>query len=385
MTTLAGLADADPSCVDDEEVRADRRRRLFAAMDDHGLDALVLGRPAEVAFASGARQLWTAGTRPFGPACVAVRATRRTHLLSVSDFDVPTEVGHDDLFGLFWNPANLAAALAAIPGLADAARVGTTSSSPGFPRLIAAAAPGAEVVDGGAAVRAARTPKSAAEVARIAAAAGIAEAALDAMTGALRPGGTERDLVATYLESIAARGAPTPPTEGVACATPSRGPVALRRIATDVPIETGQLVVLDPGAFFRGYEGGVGRTRVAGAAASGRQRALARRCRLAADAVAAACRAGATGRDLLGAWTSCGETLPAAPLAHGVGLGAEPPVIGAGIGAGSVLPAGTVLAVTGWVGEAGVGGVLTRDLVLVTDGEPQVLTAGGRDLAGEER
>jgi Xaa-Pro aminopeptidase len=234
-------------------------------------------------------------------------------------------------------------------------------------------------------VRVARTPKSAAEVARIAAAAGIAEAALDAMTGALRPGGTERDLVATYLESIAARGAPTPPTEGVACATPSRGPVALRRIATDVPIETGQLVVLDPGAFFRGYEGGVGRTRVAGAAASGRQRALARRCRLAADAVAAACRAGATGRDLLGAWTSCGETLPAAPLAHGVGLGAEPPVIGAGIGAGSVLPAGTVLAVTGWVGEAGVGGVLTRDLVLVTDGEPQVLTAGGRDLAGEER
>jgi Xaa-Pro aminopeptidase len=67
-----------------------------------------------------------------------------------------------------------------------------------------------------------------------------------------------------------------------------------------------------------------------------------------------------------------------------VGLGAEPPVIGAGIGAGSVLPAGTVLAVTGWVGEAGVGGVLTRDLVLVTDGEPQALTASGRDLAGEE-
>jgi Xaa-Pro aminopeptidase len=383
MTTLAGLARADPSCVDDDDVRADRRRRLFAAMDAHGLDALVLGRPAEVAFASGARQLWTSGTRPFGPACVAVLATRRTHLLAVSDADVPAEVGHDDLLGLFWNPANLAAALAAIPGLADAARVGTTSTSPGFPRLIAAAAPGAELVDGAAALWEARAPKSAAEVARIVAAGGIAEAALDAMAAALRPGVTERDLLATYLECIAARGAPTPPTEGVACATPTRGAVARRRIATGVPLEAGQLVALDPGAFFRGYEGGVGRTRVVDGNASARQRALVRRCRVAVDAVVAACRPGARGRDLVGAWTSCGEACPAAPLAHGMGLGAEPPVIGAGVGVGSVLAAGTVLAVTGWVSQAGVGGALIRDLVLVTERGARVLTASDRDPVGE--
>ena len=63
---------ADPTMVDDAGLRADRRRRLFAAMDDHDLDVLVLGRPAEIAFATGARQLWTAGSRPFGPGCVAV-------------------------------------------------------------------------------------------------------------------------------------------------------------------------------------------------------------------------------------------------------------------------------------------------------------------------
>jgi Xaa-Pro aminopeptidase len=374
---------ADPSRVDDAELRADRRRRLFAAMADHDLDVLVLGRPAEVAFASGARQLWTAGSRPFGPACVAVRATGRTHLLSVSDHDVPAEVSHDDLFGLSWNPANIAAALAGIPGLPEAARVGTTSSSPGFPRLVASVAPCAEVVDGSTAVWAARTPKSAAEVARIAAAVGLAEAALAAMAAALRPGGSERGLVATYLEAIASLGAPTPPTEGVACATPTRGPVALRRIATDVPIEAGQLVALDPGAFHRGYEGGLGRTRVVGRPASHGQRALGDRCRTALDAVVAACRAGATGGDLVAAWTSCGEVLPAAPLAHGVGLGVEPPIVGAGVGAASVLAPDTVLAVTGWVAEEGVGGVLERDLVLVTDGDPQVLTASGRGPAGE--
>jgi Xaa-Pro aminopeptidase len=368
---------ADPSRVDDADLRADRRRRLFAAMADHDLDALVLSRPAEVAFATGARQLWTAGTRPFGPACVVVRATGRTHLLSVSDADVPPEVGHADLYGLSWNPANVAAALASIPGLRDARRVGTTSSTPGLDRLLGAVAPGAEVVDGGPALAAARSPKSPAEVDRIAAAAGLAVTALAAMAAALRPGVSERDLLAAYLEAIAAAGAPTPPSEGVACATPTRGPVALRRIATDEPIDAGRLVVLDPGAFHRGYEGGIGRTRVAGAEPTAAQRALARRCRAAVDAVVAACRPGATGADLVAAWSAAGEALPREPLAVGIGLGVEPPVVGAGLGATATLADGAVLAVTGWVAEEGVGGVLERDLVHVTAAGPAVLTRNG--------
>jgi Xaa-Pro dipeptidase len=368
---------ADPTCVDDADVRADRRRRLFAAMADHDLDALVLGRPAEVAFATGARQLWTAGTRPFGPACVAVRATGRTHLLSVSDAEVPPEVGHDDLYGLSWNPANVAAALASIPRLPESRRVGTTSSTPGLDRLLGAIAPGAEVVDGGPALAAARSPKSPAEVARITDAAALATTALAAMTAALRPGVSERDLLAAYLEAIAAAGAPTPPTEGVACATPARGPVVLRRIATADPIDAGRLVVLDPGAFHRGYEGGIGRTRVAGAEPTSAQRTLARRCRAAVDAVVAACRPGTTGAALVAAWSATGEALPREPLAVGVGLGVEPPVVGPGLGATATLAAGTVLAVTGWVAEEGVGGVLERDLVHVTGDGPRLLTRNG--------
>jgi Xaa-Pro dipeptidase len=373
MTTAV----ADPTCIDDADVRADRRRRLFAAMADHDLDALVLGRPAEVAFATGARQLWTAGTRPFGPACVAVRATGRTHLLSVSDAEVPPEVGHDDLYGLSWNPANVAAKLASIPRLPESRRVGTTSSTPGLDRLLGAIAPGAEVVDGGPALAAARSPKSPAEVARIADAAALATTALAAMTAALRPGVSERDLLAAYLEAIAAAGAPTPPTEGVACATPARGPVVLRRIATADPIDAGRLVVLDPGAFHRGYEGGIGRTRVAGAEPTSAQRALARRCRAAVDAVVAACRPGTTGAALVAAWSATGEALPREPLAVGVGLGVEPPVVGPGLGATATLAAGTVLAVTGWVAEEGVGGVLERDLVHVTGDGPRLLTRNG--------
>jgi Xaa-Pro dipeptidase len=372
---MSEVAIEGPTCVDDDEVRADRRRRLFEAMAAHELDALILGRPAEVAFASGARQLWTAGSRPFGPAAVAVLDTGRVHLLSVSDFDVPPEVGHDDLYGLAWNPANLVASLAAIPGLRDARRVGTTSSSPGFPRLVASIAPNAEIVDASPAVSAVRTPKTPAEVSRIRAAMALAAQGLDAMAEALRPGVTERALLAAHAERIASLGAPLLPTEGVACATATSGAVRLRRVATDRPIEAGQLVALDAGAFFRGYEGGVGRTLVAGRDAPAGGRELAERCVAALHATVEACRAGATGADVVAAWSSSGEPLPPVPLAHGTGLGVEPPVIGDGIGAGSVLVAGTVLAVTGWVVEEGVGGHLERDLVLVTDGSPEVLTA----------
>lgn len=367
----------DPAPVDDEDLRADRRRRLFDALAEHDLDALVLGRAAEVTFASGARQLWTAGTRPVGPACVAVATTRRVHLLSVSDFDVPPELSHEDLFGLSWNPANLARSLAAIPGLAAARRVGTTSSSPGFASLVRAAAPAAEVVDGGPAMWSARLTKSAAEVDRIRAACAIAGAALDAMVDALAPGCTERDLLAVYLARISSLGAPTPPTEAVACATPSVGPARLRRIADRAPVTAGQLVALDPGAFHRGYEGGAGRTWLCpGAAPTARQRRLAERCRAGVDAVLAACRPGATGAELCAAWETSGAPLPPVALVHGVGLGMEPPVIGAGVGAASTLTPSMVVAVTGWVAEDDAGGFLERELVVVRDDEPEVLSRG---------
>jgi Xaa-Pro aminopeptidase len=360
--------------IDDPEVRADRRRRLFEAMAAHQLDAVVLGRPAEVAFAAGARQLWTAGSRPFGPACVVVRATGRVHLLSVSDFDVPPEIGHEDLYGLRWNPANLARDLAAIPGLAEARRIGTTSSSPGFDRLLGAIAPGAEPVDATEALWEARLPKSDEEVERILAAVAIARIGLAAMDAALVPGCTERGLRAACLEAIAAAGAPTAPTEGVACATAASGPVHLSRLDGTDPIEAGRLVVLTPGGFHRGYEGGIGRTRVVGGAWTEAQRELADRCRAARARVVDACRPGATGAALVTAWEAAGEPLPPVPLVHGVGLGMEPPVVDGLVGHDAVLAPRTVVAVTGWVAAEGVGGVLERDLVLVGDDGPVLLT-----------
>src|SRR5947209_2459116 len=125
MTIVGTMASMEGGRVDFARMRQERRARLLEAMAAHDLDVLVLGRPASVVYASGARQLWTAGARPFGPACVMVRETGRVHLLSVFDEGVPPEVTHDELFGLSWNPANLVASLARIPGLRSARRVGT--------------------------------------------------------------------------------------------------------------------------------------------------------------------------------------------------------------------------------------------------------------------
>jgi len=44
-------------------------------MEAYDLDILVLGRQANIRYVTGAPQLWIAGTRPFGPMCVVVRAT----------------------------------------------------------------------------------------------------------------------------------------------------------------------------------------------------------------------------------------------------------------------------------------------------------------------
>src|SRR5439155_1699345 len=106
-----------------------------------------------------------------------------------------------------------------------------------------------------------------------------------------------------------------------------------RRIGTDslspgfdgliAGVATGAEVV-DPGAGFAGYEGGVGRTRAAGPPPAGAG-ALAERATAALDALLAACRPGATGRDIKEAWAATGEPMPDAPIAHGLGLGMEPP------------------------------------------------------------
>ena len=366
--------------IDFARLRADRRRRLLEAMTAHDLDAVILGRPANVAYASGTRQLWTAGARPFGPACIVVRETGRAHLLSTWDEGVPEEVGHEDLFGLSWNPVRVIGNVAAVPGLARARRVGTDGFGVGTPRLVASVAPGAEVADAGTALAAARSVKTPDELVCLETALAVAEGALAALGGALRPGVTERELVGVHAAALAERGVTAPGSEAVACATPRRGPVRLRRVAGDRRVGAGELVALSANALYCGYEGAVARTRVAGTEApTAAQARLVERARAATGAVVAACRPGASGADLLAAWRQTGEGPSPEPVVWGLGLGMEAPVVSAAgpaapVGAAAVVTEGMVLAVQGWVTEEGAGGALHLDVVHVAASGPRVLS-----------
>src|ERR1700757_5511594 len=89
---------------DARALRLGRRQRALAQMEAYDLDILVLGRQANVRYVTGAPQRWIAGTRPFGPVCVVVRATGEIFLNSTADEGIPEEIGRDRLYGLAWDP-----------------------------------------------------------------------------------------------------------------------------------------------------------------------------------------------------------------------------------------------------------------------------------------
>ncbi len=82
--------------------------------------------------------------------------------------------------------------------------------------------------------------------------------------------------------------------------------------------------------------------------------------------------------ELLSAYDAANEPLPPMPVAHGLGLGFDPPVVTPQLpstAAQEILEPGMVLSVTGYVWHEGVGAVLGREAVLVTPDGPEVLTS----------
>jgi Xaa-Pro aminopeptidase len=359
---------------DAKALRSGRRDRVLAQMAENDIDILVLGRQANVRYVTGAPQLWVAGTRPFGPICEVIRATGEIHLNSTWDEGIPDEISHDHLYGLAWNPMTLIEVLKKLPGADSVRRVGTDSLTPTFAQLLPMAFPAAELVDAEPALRAARRIKTADEIAVLRGALGVAEQALAAARAELAAGITELSLTGAMMEAMAAGGVTTPATQDGAWITPKDH--SWRRDSTDGRIADGDLVALSAGALADGYVGEVGRTWPVGDVPGAD--ALFRRSNELWERLIAACRPGGQASDLLSAYEAAGEPLPATPVAHGLGLGFDPPVISADLPATCAqerLESGMVLAVTGYVWEPGVGAVFSRDALLIGDDGAEVLTA----------
>jgi Xaa-Pro aminopeptidase len=305
---------------------------VFDAMATAGLDVLVLGHRDSVAYVTGARSLWTAGSRPFGPACVLVGSVRSVHMLSSWDEGIPPEIPFDHLYGVTWNGAVLAGALAGIPGLAAARRIGVEALSPGFERMARRLAAGAELVPADDLMRAVRALKLPAEVARIRAAVAVARAGMEAAGAALAGGAGLTGARVAALEAAAGRGV-TVPTSGVA--------------VTQVATAARSVAHVDIGLLVGGYEGGLGRTLPEDATApvAAAQRRL-----------VDACRPGASVADLRGA-VAAGVTRW---VVRGSGMGFETPVMTATLGRGEVIEEHMVLSV-----GIELDGIRRRDLAVV--------------------
>lgn len=362
---------------DSPELRAGRRARLLAAMAEHDLDVLVLGRVANIRYASGVPILWNAGTRPFGPGCVVVRDADEVFLMSTWDEGVPDDIPHDHLFGITWNPMNYVDVLKGIAAAATPRRVGTDAMSPLFSQLLPMAFEGAEIVDGSATLRSARRIKSWAEVEAIGASIDIAGAGLAAAVAELRPGVSERELTAVFMDAMASHGITTPATQDVVRVT-SAG-TRPGGSGTDRRIEAGDLVAFDAGVVAGGYVGEVGRTWAADpdTRAAGTESLYERWDRL-WTLLLDACRPGATATGLLDAYRSAGEPLPATPIGRGLGLGFDDPVIARDLpqtAAREHLDPGVVLVVTATVADEAVGTITTHDSVLIAEHGPEVLSS----------
>ena len=292
------------------------RERVLRAMAAEGVDVLLLGREGNARYVSRAQRLFLAGERAFAPGCVVVRETGAVHLLSATDFGVPPELKHSNLYAPSWNPATLIGRVAAIPGVASATRVGVDGLTPGFDALLASGLPRAELVDGESLMRAVRRVKSPDEVALIRAAAVVADATMTAALDAVGNGEPDATVKAVAMEAMADHRVTTAAFE----------PRVARR---------DERVTVAVGVLREGWEADVMRTMPGPARPEGLDKAIHR------------CRPGTKVADLAGTGV------------HGVGLGYEvlaPP---------DVLEAGMVVS----IGAAG-----ARDTVLVTETAPEVLT-----------
>ncbi len=372
--------------VDFGSLRRARTDRLFGWMEELGLDVCVLGREANVRYATGARRLWTSLTRPFGPTCIAVRATQDVHLLSFSASyeGIPEELQPDDIYAVTWNPMNLIDHIRGMPETAEAQRVGVDGLSPLFDGLLRMAFPAAELVGIQPELLGLRRVKLAAEIECLRIAAATAEASIVAAIQELRPGTTGKQLQARYLARMCELGTSQFAQQGTFNAFGPGGELSF--ITSDAPLPSGAAVALAGGVLWAGYEGSLARTWWCGTAEPpAALRRLAKEWQRACTTLLAACRHGVSGAELLPLLDAAGADRMHSAV-YAVGLGHEGPLAAGWLDGGAlerqVLQTGMVVGIRILLRRNGFG-YLAEDMALVGgQGAEPITTLGYGTLAG---
>lgn len=250
----------------------------------------------------------------------------------------------------------------------------------GDQRRWAAAEAVAEVAPMASVVEELRAVKDPAELARIEAAAAVADEALEEIRPRLRPGVSEIEIQRGIDDAIRARGAAGPAYDTIVASGPNSARPHAR--PTDRELAPGDLLIIDAGAVVDGYRSDMTRTFVVGRPSAEKADMIELVTRAQAAGVAAVrpdAEAGAVDE-------ACRSVIAEAGLGdafvhgtgHGVGLDIhELPRVCSG--ATAILRPGHVLTVEPGVYLAGVGGVRVEDSVVVTADGCRALTRHPKD------
>ena len=256
----------------DERLSAEwpaRRERLFARLEEEGIDALFLPPSADLEYLTGVeRDLPTFGEITYAhgwvtgaflapgrePLFVLPRMFVMFHLGGSQPGEVVVVNETDDGDALFREAAGR---------LGDVGRVAIGTRAWARTTLgLQEALPGAVVVDGGSLVAGLRRVKSELELELMTVACGIADEAMAATAARVAPGVTMRELQEDVEHELASRGSRCPsfPTHIFSWHGHDSGDATTGA----QPIGEGECVMFDLGAVHQGYCSDFGRTVVAG-------------------------------------------------------------------------------------------------------------------------
>ena len=381
-----------PDVPDLARMRRETGQKLRDSMARHGVDVLVLIGNSKVSYATGVS--WPLGDSGLAhvdrPVAVVLTDDPEPHLFmpfregAGPGPELPAGHLHDPVYLEYDEGAELFAGRLA--ELVPAGAVIAVDELTGAMRRIQHRLFPGRLVDAGRIVSAAKTTKTADELACMRRALRITEEAIADVERAVAPGVRQVDLSGRFVRRAFELGATAnvldpiwqvmPPSRAEGVWT-IHGDLALPLLTTERPLVRGDVLWVDVSVSWGGYCSDFGRTWVVGQDPSPRQRAQFRRWTEIVDAVHAVTRAGATAADLTKAAIDAhGDgTRPWVKhfyLGHGLGVdAAEMPFVGTDLGdqfdQGLVLEAGNILVLEPIVWEDGTGGYRAEEVMLITD------------------
>jgi Xaa-Pro dipeptidase len=381
-----------PDVPDLARMRRETGQKLRDSMARHGVDVLVLIGNSKVSYATGVS--WPLGDSGLAhvdrPVAVVLADDPEPHLFmpfregAGPGPELPAGHLHDPVYLEYDEGAELFARQLA--ELVPAGAVIAVDELTGAMRRIQHRLFPGGLVDAGRIVSAAKTIKTADELACMRRALRITEEAIADVERAVAPGVRQVDLSGRFVRRAFELGATAnvldpiwqvmPPSRAEGVWT-IHGDLALPLLTTERQLARGDVLWVDVSVSWGGYCSDFGRTWVVGQDPSPRQRAQFRRWIEIVDAVHAVTRAGATAADLTKAAIEAhGDgTRPWVKhfyLGHGLGVdAAEMPFVGTDLGdqfdQGMVLEAGNILVLEPIVWEDGTGGYRAEEVMLITD------------------